>query len=62
MGALVTSEPLAGVDTHFGRSERPHIGMSARFTVCGRSGRAELLVGIPAGVRRKSGLVAVLGG
>jgi hypothetical protein len=28
--ALVTSEPLAGVDTHIGRSERPHIGRSER--------------------------------
>lgn len=25
--ALVTAEPVAGVDTHIGRSERPHIGM-----------------------------------
>jgi hypothetical protein len=33
--ALVTSEPLAGVDTHFGRSERPHIGSVLQLSLAG---------------------------
>lgn len=49
MGALVTSEPLAGVDvdTHIGRSERPHLGMTARGSRHDRAGCPCKTIGEP---------------